>query len=47
VRLSDELTIHGVETRYPGEFRQIKKSEMKEVVELTRRFADIINLKLE
>ena len=33
--LSDELTIHGVETRYPGELRQIKKSEMKRVVELT------------
>ena len=47
VDVSDELTIHGVETRYPGELRKIKKSEMKEVVELARRFSDIIKLKLK
>ena len=47
IDVSDELTIHGVETRYPGELRQIKKSEMKEVVDLSQRFADIINMKLE
>ena len=47
VDVSDELTIHGVETRYPGELRKIKKSEMKKVVELARKFSDIINLRLE
>ncbi|MFB0524145.1 MAG: HEPN domain-containing protein [Phycisphaerae bacterium] len=26
--VSDELTIHGVETRYPGDWRKIKRSEM-------------------
>jgi len=44
---SDELTIHGVETRYPGDWRQIKKSEMKRVVELAKRFGDILLVKLE
>jgi len=45
--VSDELTIHGVETRYPGEWRQIKKSEMKRMIELARRFSDILLVKLE
>jgi HEPN domain-containing protein len=44
---SDELTVHGVETRYPGELIQIKKSEMKRVVELTQRFRYILIVKLE
>ncbi len=47
VDISDELTIYGVETKYPGELRQIKKSEMKKVVELARNFQNIIRLKLE
>lgn len=45
--VSDELTFHGVETRYPGELRQIKKSEMKRVVELAQRFRNILLVKLE
>lgn len=45
--VSDELTVHGVETRYPGELRQIKKSEMKRVVELAQRFRDILVVKLD
>jgi len=47
VDVSDELTVHGVETRYPGEWRKIKKSEMKRVVDLTKRFSDILLLKLK
>jgi HEPN domain-containing protein len=47
VDVSDELTIHGVETRYPGEWRQIKKSEMKKLVELAKRFGDILLMKLK
>ncbi|MBN2181125.1 MAG: HEPN domain-containing protein [Sedimentisphaerales bacterium] len=43
--VSDELTIHGVETRYPGELRKIKKSEMIKVVELAKRFGDILHAK--
>ena len=45
--VSDELTIHGVETKYPGEWRQIKKSEMKKAVELAKRFCDILIEKTE
>ena len=45
--VSDELTIHGVETKYPGEWRQIKKSEMKKAVELAKRFCDILIVKLK
>ena len=44
---SDELTVHGVETRYPGEWRQIKKSEMKRMIDLAKRFGDILLLKLK
>jgi len=44
---SDTLTIHGVETRYPGDWRQIEPSEMNQVVELSRQFGDILLAKLE
>ncbi len=33
---SDALTVHGVETRYPGDWRDIDTAEMSEVVELAR-----------
>lgn len=45
--VSDELTIHGVETRYPGDWRKIKRSEMKRVIELAKRFGDILLVKLK
>lgn len=44
---SDTLTIHGVETRYPGDWRQIEPSEMNQVVELSKEFGDILLAKLE
>ncbi len=44
---SDTLTIHEVETRYPGDWRQIETSEMNEVVKLSRQFGDILLAKLE
>jgi len=44
---ADELTVHGVETRYPGDWRKIRPPEMKRVVELARRFGDILLAKLE
>jgi len=44
---SDTLTIHGVETRYPGDWRQIETPEMNEVVKLSRQFGDILLAKLE
>jgi len=45
--VSDELTIHGVETRYPGDWRKIKRSEMKRVIELAKRFGDILLVKMK
>ena len=44
---SDTLTIHGVETSYPGDWRQIETSEMNKVVKLSRQFGDILLAKLE
>jgi len=44
---SDKLTIHGVETRYPGDWYPVPPAEMNEVVELSRRFSDILLPKLD
>lgn len=44
---SDTLTIHGVETRYPGDWRQVTSEEMKESVELSRKFGEILLSKLD
>jgi HEPN domain-containing protein len=44
---SDLLTIHGVETRYPGELRAIEPTEVNEVVELAKEFGKILVPKLE
>jgi len=39
---SDKITVHGVETRYPGDWLQVTASEMNEVIELARKFGDIL-----
>lgn len=44
---SDILTVHGVETRYPGDWLQIESTEMYEVVEITKKFGKILLPKLE
>ena len=44
---SDVLTVHGVETRYPDDWRQVEPSEMKQVVELSKKFGEILLPKLE
>jgi HEPN domain-containing protein len=44
---SDALTVHGVETRYPGDWREIKPTEMNEAVELARKLGDILLPKLD
>ena len=44
---SDALTIHGVESRYPDDWRQIGPAEMNHAVELSRQFGDILLPKLE
>jgi len=44
---SDALTIHGVESRYPDDWRQIGPTEMNLAVELSKQFGDILLPKLE
>jgi HEPN domain-containing protein len=44
---SDKLTIHGVETRYPGEWYPVSLAEMNEVIEISRRFGDLLLPKLK
>lgn len=44
---SDMLTVHGVETRYPGDWQQVESEEMNMVVELAREFGKILLPKLE
>ena len=44
---SDTLTIHGVEARYPGDWRQVTSGEMKELVELSRKFGAMLLSKLD
>jgi len=44
---SDRLTVHGVETRYPGDWLQVTTSEMNEAVELAKQVGDILLPKLE
>ncbi len=39
---SDVLTVHGVETRYPGDWREIEAKEMDEVVELAKHVGAIL-----
>jgi len=39
---SDALTVHGVQSRYPGDFWQVETAEMKRLYELSRKFADIL-----
>lgn len=45
--LSDLLTVHGVETRYPGDWPAVEADEMNKVVELARQFGKILLPKLE
>ena len=43
---SDALTVHGVETRCPDDWREIEPAEMNEVVELAKRLGEILHSKL-
>ncbi len=44
---SDKLTVHGVETRYPGEWYPVSIAEMNEIVEISRKFGELLLPKLE
>jgi len=39
---SKELTEHGVETRYPDDWREISEEEMRSAIELAQEFSQII-----
>lgn len=39
---SDTLTVHGVETRYPGDWVEIDRGEMEAVVTLARDLGDAL-----
>lgn len=44
---SDVLTVHGVETRYPGDWREIDPAERNEVVELAKQLGAILHSRLD
>ena len=44
---SDLLTAHGVESRYPDDWRDIKPEELNEVLEVARRLGKILKAKLD
>jgi len=44
---SDTLTLHGVLSRYPDEWREISSAEMNEMIELAREFGKILLPRLE
>ena len=44
---SDKLTVHGVDTRYPGDCYPITSEEMNEVIEISKQFSNILLPKLE
>jgi HEPN domain-containing protein len=44
---SDVLTVHSVETRYPGDWRKIEPAEMSEVVELAKELGSLLRSKLD
>ena len=44
---SDALTAHGVETRYPDDWREVEPTEMNEVVELARQLGKILHSRLD
>ena len=39
---ADDLTVHGVQSRYPSDFWQVEHAEMKRLLELARRFAGLL-----
>ena len=44
---SDLLTAHGVETRYPDDWREIEATEMNEVVDLAKALGALLSAKLD
>lgn len=44
---SDALTIHGVASRYPDDWREVGAEEMTEMIELAKQFRGILMPKLQ
>jgi HEPN domain-containing protein len=44
---ADNLTIHGVASRYPDDWREVGAKEMTEMIELTKQFRRILLSKLQ
>ena len=44
---SDALTVHRVETRYPGDWHEIEPTEMDEVVELAKELGELLRSRLD
>ena len=40
--LAQKLTVYGVDTRYPADIKIVSPSEMKEIVEITEKFREVI-----
>jgi HEPN domain-containing protein len=47
VEAADALTIYGVQTRYPGDWRQIGPGELDEVVRLARELGALLLSRIE
>lgn len=43
---SDKLTFHGVETRYPGDSYPVSRTDMDEIIAISKEFGDILLKKL-
>ena len=43
----DDLTVHGVQTRYPGDWVEITAAEMTEVVKLARELGNVLMVRLD
>jgi HEPN domain-containing protein len=44
---SDKLTVHGVETRYPGDSYPVSSEEMDEVVQISRAIGEVLLSQLD
>ena len=44
--MSDKLTFHGVETRYPGDSYPVSRTDMDEIIAISEEFGDILLKKL-
>ena len=46
VDASDSLTVHGVETRYPGDYIEVEMDEMVKIIEIAEQLGKTISVEL-